>query len=203
MLKHARETVRAIAEAVAPLNLADATKAAEIRRQELTDAQQAVAKAEEALQAAHDVSAADGELRKAEAVLADTRLTADRAQLAYAAAERRLNAAREAEADKAKVAAIVKRDAALAEFTKSAAELDRLAAAMAEHVQVIDAQYAVYSEAKRDRVAGAYLPVTGATLAALAVERAVAAAAGQYTDNKPSASEAGARVTGAVMAVAA
>jgi hypothetical protein len=198
-----RKTIRQAAESAGILapTMADAQAAAERRRQDLTSAQQAVDAAGAALDAEHD-KGTSASIQQAEAALADARLTADRAQLAYAAAERRLNAAREADADKVKAAATVKRDAAVAAFTKSAAELDRLAVAMAEHAQTIDAQYAAYAEAKRDHVAGDYHPTSGGTLAKLALDRAIAARSGAFTGDKPSAGDLAQRVTGAVLSSA-
>jgi hypothetical protein len=155
MLKRTRETVRAVAETLGAISptLVDAQAGAEQRRQALTDAQQAVANAEEALQAAHDRSADDGELRKAEAVLADTRLSAERSQLAYAAAERRLNEALAANADKVKSAARAHLAEALAIRQKAAARIDTLSAELAEQAHLFNAQIGTLNECARDGVA--------------------------------------------------
>ena len=198
------KTIRqAVAETVGLIpSLSDATKAAEERRQALTDAQQAVEAARVNLDSLHDAGAAAGDITKAEAALSDSRLTADRAQLSAAAAERRLAAALEDEQSKTKQAARSALSKASATYDKAAAEIDRLATLIAAQVEIINKQYEAFNIARTAGVAGLYMPVTGATLATLAIERAIAAQAGQYIGSRPSATEAAARVTGAVTVAA-
>jgi hypothetical protein len=205
MLKRTRETVRAVAETLGAISptLSDATAAAEEHRQSLIVAQNVREAAEQALQAAHDRGADDGEIVRLEAALAAAKVDESRAEARYRGAENRLQRASNADADKARAAAIVKRDIALATFNTSAAEIDRLAAEMAAHVQTIDAQYAAYAEAKRDHVAGDYSHTSGSAMAKLALERAMAAQAGEWTGNKPAAETLAGNVTGAILAVAA
>lgn len=121
MLKRTREIVAAAGEAVGFLtpSVADAQSAAEQRRQDLVTAQAAIVSAEEALQAAHDRGAEAPEITRLEAALADARLTAERGQRAYTAAEKRLTAARAAESEKAKGAMRVR----LAEANQTRAKL--------------------------------------------------------------------------------
>ncbi len=195
--------LRALAQTVGLIpSLPEAQAAAEMRRQALTDTQGAVEAARVALDAAHDAGAPAADITKAEATLADARLTADRAQLAYSAAERRLYAAKESEADNLKTAAGAALSKATATYDNAAAAIDALAEQMAEQVEIINKQYEQFNIARRDGVAGVFVPVTGATLASLALERSIAAQAGGWTGNRPSASEAAARVTGAVMVAA-
>lgn len=203
MLMKTKQVLRVAAEAAGLTpTLADATAAAEQRRQALTDAQRAADEATAALESAHDAGAPAATIQKAEAALADARMTADRAQLAWAAAERRLNLARDAEASKIKAAAAESRDAALAAIHKAAMELDKLAALMATAAAAVDAQYAALNEARRSNVVGPYTAVTGGTLVDLAMRHAMAAQAGAYVGDKPTAADAVQRVAGAVRAVA-
>lgn len=201
MLMKTKQALRAAGETLGAIqpSVADAQAAAEQRRQDLVAAQSAVAMAEENLQAAHDRSAPVGEIQKLEAALVDANRTADRANRAYAAAEKRLTKAQEAAAGKEKYLAIAKRDAAVEAFTKSAAEIDRLAAEMAAQVQTIEEQYPIFNEAKRDHVAGVYTRTSGGVLARMALDRAVAAQAGEWTGNRPTAADLAGNVTGAIL----
>jgi hypothetical protein len=193
-----KQKVRQAAETIGLVPTLAEAEAAEQRRQTLTKAQAAVEAARVNLDSLHDAGAPAADISKAEAALADAQITADRAQLSAAAAERRLAAALEDEQSKTKQAARSALSKSTATYDKAAAEIDRLAVLIAAQVEIINKQYEAFNVARTAGVAGLYMPVTGATLATLAIERAIAAQAGQYTDNKPSASEAGARVTGAV-----
>lgn len=203
MLLKTKQVLRVAAEAAGLTpTLADATAAAEQRRQTLTDAQAAVTAATVARDAAHDVGAPVSTIQKCEAVLADAEINADRAQLAWAAAERRLNLARDADASKTKAMASAARDKALEAMQVAAAEIDRLAAAIAVQAAAIDALYPTLDECRRDGVAGDYTPISGERLADLAIRHAMAAQAGGWTGDKPTAADAALRVAGAVKAVA-
>lgn len=201
MLKRTRETVRAVAESTGLLNpsLADAQAAADEHRRTLVEAQTAREAAEQALQAGHDGAADDAAINRLEAALAAAKTAEQRAERGYLGAEKRLAAASAAEADKLKTAARVRRDAAAGALTKAAGELDRLAVLMAAQAQAIDAQYSAFNEARRDGVAGPFVPTSGAATATLALERAIAAQAGEWTGNRPSATDAAERVTGAIL----
>jgi hypothetical protein len=166
----------------------------------LADAQGAVEVARVNLDSLHDAGAPAGEIRKAEAALADAQITADRAQLSAAAAERRLAAALEDERAETKEAARAALAKATATYDKAAAEIDRLAALIAAQVEIINKQYEAFNVARTAGVAGLYMPVTGGALATLAIEHATAMQAGEWAGNRPSATEAAARVTGAVRA---
>jgi hypothetical protein len=203
-----KQKVRQAAETIGLVpTLADAQAGAEQRRQALTDAQQAVANAEEALQVAHDRSADDGELRKAEAVLADTRLSAERSQLAYAAAERRLNEALAANADKVKSAARARLAEALAIRQKAAARIDALSAELAEQAHSFNAQIGTLNECARDGVAVA--TNAGRTTAQRLIEHALQKAGALPSHwigdpaGQPSAVDLALRDEGAILAVAA
>lgn len=203
MLMKTKQVLRVAAEAAGLTpTLADATAAAEQRRQALTDAQAAVTAATLARDAAHDVGAPVSTIQKCEAVLADAEINADRAQLAWAAAERRLNLARDADASKTKAEASAARDTALEAMQEAASKLDRLTAAIAVQAAAVDAQYATLNECRREGVAGVYTPITGGTLVDLAMRHAMAAEAGAYVGDKPTAADAVQRVAGAVRAVA-
>lgn len=136
MLKRTQDAVRAVAETVGILapTVADATKAAEDRRAALIAAQKAVADGEDALDAAHDRGAEAVEVQRLEAALAGSKLNAERAQRACDAAERRLEKAREAEANKGKAEGRAAALAVLAERQQAAGEvgaaLDALRAAL-------------------------------------------------------------------------
>jgi chromosome segregation ATPase len=182
-------------------SLADAEKAAEQRRQDLVAARAAVDAAEQELQAAHERGAEPAEILRLEAAVASATLEAKRAADAHRGSERRLAKAQAAEREKARAAAVIARDAATGAYNKAAAEIDRLMAEAAEHMQVIDVQTGPFNEARRDGVAGLFTPVSGRTLAACALDRAVAELAGAYTADKPSAIELAARVTGAIKAI--
>lgn len=138
MLKRTQEAVRAVAEAAGIINpsVADATKAAEDRRAALIAAQKAVADGEDALDAAHDRGAEAVEVQRLEAALAGSKLNAERAQRACDAAERRLEKAREAEANKGKAEGRTQSLAVLADRQAAAGEvgaaLDALRAALAK-----------------------------------------------------------------------
>jgi len=155
MLKRGKELARAAGEAIGVLapSLPDATAAAEQRRQTLVEAQAAIASAEVGLQAAHDRGAEISELTRSEAALADATLTAERAQRAYTAAEKRLTAARDAESQRAREGVRGRLDQALKIRESAAAEIDRLVASIAQEVQTIDAQDEIISEASRIGVA--------------------------------------------------
>lgn len=174
MLKRSKEIARTLAESagiVAP-NLPTVQEAAEQRRVALVEALDAVSRAETELDRQHDIGAPVAEVQAAEARLADSRLSAERAQKAYSAAERRLATAREAEAEKAKAAAIVARDAALDRRAKIAQRIDELAAELATLVDGYDAQLDPLSEAARLGVAARAANFDGAQLARHALERA-------------------------------
>lgn len=174
-LKRGKELARAAGEAVGVLTpaLPDAQSAAEQRRLELVAAQSAVVNAEEHLQAAHDRGADATELGRLEAALADSRINGERAQRAYAGAEKRLTKAREAAAAGMVEASIVKLNDALAIRKKAAAELDRLAELIAEQEKIIDGQIGPINEARRDGAGPRYFaPLTsGQRAAELAIER--------------------------------
>lgn len=207
MLKRTRETVRAVAETLGAISptLADATAAAEQRRQALTDAQATFDAAAVALDAAHDAGAPIGDIHRAEAVLADARLTADRSQLAYAAAERRLNAALAATADKAKAAARARLAEALAIRQKAAARIDALSAELAEQVHLFNAQIGTLNECARDGVATNAGRITAQRLIEHALQKAGALPSHWIGDpaGQPSAVDLALRDEGAILAVAA
>lgn len=130
-----RETVRAVAESAGIIspNLADAQSAAELRRQELASAQTAIESAEDELNRLHDRGDATGaQVTAAEAVLADVKITAARAQRAYSGAEKRLTAARAAESEKTKGAMRVRLDEANKARAKLAERIDTGAREIAE-----------------------------------------------------------------------
>ncbi len=199
-----KRTARAVAESAGILtpSLPDALAAANEHRQAMTAAQQAREGTEANLQAAHDANADDATLSKLEAALAAAKTAELRAERAYLASERRLADAQTAEASKAAAAAAQSRDKALHTIHEAASELDRLATAMAAQAAAIDAQYSTLNEARRSNVAAPFIPITGQTLADLAIRHATAAHAGLWTGDKPTAAEAALRVAGAVKAVA-
>lgn len=199
-----KRTARAVAESAGLItpSLPDAQAAAETSRAAMVETQKAREGAEANLQAAHDVGADDPTLSKLEATLAAAKTAEHRAERAYLAAERRLSQAQETDASKTKAEASAARDKALQTIHEAAGELDRLAAAIAVQAAAIDAQYAVLNACRRDGVAGVFTPVTGQTLADLAIRHATAAHAGLWTGDKPTAAEAVQRVAGAVRAVA-
>ena len=174
MLKRTAQTVRAIAETAGILapSVPDAQTAAEQRRQLLVDGQAAIVAAEDALNQLFDAGAAPRDVQAAEATLADARLHADRAQRAYASAEKRLAAARDADAEKCKAAAIVARDAALEIRTKAAQRMEALAVEMAAAVAEYDSQAGALSEAAAAGVAARSLNYSGAGIARHAMEKA-------------------------------
>jgi hypothetical protein len=204
MLKKTRDVVRTVAEQVGIIapQVNDAQNAAEQRRADLVAAQKAVADGEAALEAADDRSAAPRELAEIEAKLASAKLDAERAQRAYTAAEKRLQASRDVEAGKAKAAAREKRDAALTIRAKAAAEMDRLAVAMAEQTRVYDAQLDALSEVARDGVASQGLRTRGSVLVQFAVQRAGAVESTWFGDRakQPGAAELAARDEGTILA---
>jgi chromosome segregation ATPase len=129
-----RDTVRAVAESAGIIspNLIDAQSAAELRRQELASAQAAIESAEDELNRLHDRGdATQAQVTAAEAVLADVKITAARAQRAYAGAEKRLTAARDADSEKTKGAMRVKLDVALKERAKLAERINDAAIVLA------------------------------------------------------------------------
>jgi paraquat-inducible protein B len=135
MLKRGKEIARAAGEAVGILspNVADAQTAAEQRRQDLVAAQGAIAAAEDELNRLHDRGDATGaQVMAAEAMLADVKLTAERAQRAYTGAEKRLQKAREAELAKSREGVRVKLNEVLAQRAKLAEKIDSAAIALAE-----------------------------------------------------------------------
>lgn len=194
--------MRAVAESagILPPRVLDATEAAEIHRKALTEAQAALEGAEQALQAAHDRSAEVAEITRLEAALAAAKVEVSRAEARYLGAERRLGAAREAEAEKAKAAARVKLNESLAALTKAGIEIDRLAEAMAAQVAILDAQYPALNEAQRAGVAAVYTRTSGRTLAELALDRALAQQSGTWAGDKPAAAELAQSIAGAVVA---
>lgn len=194
--------LRALAESVglAP-SLADAEAAADKYRKDMVATQTAREDAEEALRAA-GANADDATITRLYSALAAAKTAERRAERVYHASERDLAEAQTAYAAKTKQAARSALDKAAATYTKAALEIDRLSALIAAEVEIINRQYEGFAIARTAGVAGLYMPVTGATLATLAIERAIAAQAGEWTENRPSASEAGARVTGAVGAAA-
>src|SRR4051812_42243836 len=108
MLKH----VRAVAESAGIItpNKADATAAAEQRRAELVAAQAAVSAAEAEVEGRYDASASAREIAEADAAHVNAKMAAERAQRHYAAAEKRLAGAREAETTVHKADALKRRD---------------------------------------------------------------------------------------------
>ena len=206
MLKRTKEVVQAVAESAGLIDpsLADATAGAEKYRQELVTAQRAVDDAVAALEAGHDVSAADTEISRLESILADARLTAERAQRSCRAAERRLTKAVDAETAKTKAAAIVKRDEALAVRASAAAEIDRLAVEMAEQCQRFDAQIGALNECMRDGVAGNSMRTLAHALAMHALEKAGALRSTWIGDprHQPGAVALAERDAGSILAVA-
>lgn len=201
MLKRA---IKSMAEStgLAAISLQDALAAANQHRQAMTASQQAREGAEANLQAAHDANADEATIGKLEAALAASTTAEHRAERAYLAAEKRLSDAQTAEAAKTKAEAAASRDKALAAIQRAAAELDRLAAAVAAQAAAIDAQYPTLNECRRDGVAAPFFPVTGLTLADLAIRHAMAAQAGGWTGDKPTAKDAALRVAGAVKSAA-
>lgn len=150
MLRRTREIVAAAGEAVGILapSLPDAITAAELRRQELVIAQAAIGTAEDELNLLHDRGDATGaEVTAAEAVLADARLTAERAQRARMGAEKRLTLARDAEAEKVKGAMRVRLDVALKERAKLAERIDNAAREIAEALAEFNSHDNVIREA--------------------------------------------------------
>jgi hypothetical protein len=99
-------------------------------------------------------------------------MTAERAQRAYASAERRLAGACAIAADKSKAAAIVKRDEALERRAMAAAEFARLAGLCAEQVRTYDAQAGPLSEAAAAGVAARVFHLGGAQVLRHALEHA-------------------------------
>src|SRR5436190_13047556 len=127
MLKRSQALARAAGEAIGVLspNLADAQSAAELRRQELASAQAAIERAEDELNRLHDRGDATGaQVTAAEAVLADVKITAARAQRVYSGAEKRLTAARAAESEKTKGAMRGRLDVALKERAQCAERIN-------------------------------------------------------------------------------
>jgi hypothetical protein len=196
--------VRAMAESAGIIvpSETDARTAAEQRRADLLAAQSAIQHAEQELEAGYDRGATPRELQAAEAVLADARLTAERAQRAFQSAEKRLRAAQDIEADKSRAAALAKRDEALAIRAKAAAEIDRLAADMAGVVAEYDAQANALSEAAAAGVASRTYYIDGAVLVRSALERAGAMPSSWVGDraDQPSAADLAARDADAVTA---
>jgi hypothetical protein len=96
-------------------------------------AQAAIATAESELTRLHDRGDATGaQVTEEEAVLADAKITAERAQRAYAAAEKRLTLARDAETQKSKGAMRERLTEALAARAQCAERIDAGARAMSQ-----------------------------------------------------------------------
>lgn len=199
-----RRTARAVAESAGIISpsLPDAQAAAETSRAAMVEAQKAREGAEANLQAAHDAGADDATLSKLEAALAVAKTAELRAERAYISAEKRLADAQAVDASKAAAAAAQSRDKALEAMQEAAAELDKLAAGMAAAAAAVDALYPTLNEARRSNVAAPFIPITGQTLADLAIRHATAAHAGLWAGDKPTAAEAVQRVAGAVKAAA-
>jgi hypothetical protein len=200
MLKRIRQAGEAVG-VLAP-SLADATAAAEQRRAALIEAQARIASAERELEAAYDRGATPKEISEAEAALADSKITADRAQKSYSAAERRLASAREAEGVEFKAEAINLRDAALEIQRGAAAEIDRLAGLIAEQVVLYDAQFNALSEAASKGVAARIFRSAGSDIVKHALERAGALPSSWIgsRDGQPGAAELAAKAADAVTA---
>jgi hypothetical protein len=203
MLKRTAQTVRAVAESagiIAP-STADANQAAEQHRQALIGAQAALENADQALQAAHDRGADNAEVTRLEAALAAAKVEVSRAEGRYLGAERRLKGAQAVDADKATAAALVKRDESLAIRAKAAAEIDRLAAELAEQCRVFDSQLDALREAARAGVATQVMRATAHSLVMHSLERAGALRStwiGNRAD-QPGAVELAARDAGTVV----
>jgi hypothetical protein len=170
MLKKIRQAGEAVG--IINVSLPDATEAAEQRRAELVASQAAIADAERELDRLHDAGASPRDMSAAEAHVADAKLTAERAQRAFQAAERRLAQARDAEGAEHKAEAVKIRDVALEAQREAAAEIDRLAALMAIAVKLYEAQFNALSEAASAGVAARALHVGGAEIVRHALERA-------------------------------
>lgn len=181
---------------------ADLQAASEKRQQDLVAARQNTQDMTVARDAAYDTGT-PAAIQKATAALADAEITEGKAQLAWAASQRTLAASLEAEQSKTKQAARAALSKATATYDKAAIALDDLALQMAKHAATIDAQYSAFNESRSAGAGGYFTPVSGSTLAKLALDRAVAAQAGEWIESRPSAKDAAARVVGAVMAVTA
>lgn len=196
--------IRAAGEAVGVLvpTLADASKSADEHRQALIGAQAAVEKAEDALQAAHD-RCDTPEVTRLEAAVAAAKVEVSRAEGRYRGAEKRLAAARDAEAEKKRAAMIAARDAALGVRGRAAAEIDRLAVAVAAQVLLYDEQAGVLSEAAAAGVASrTTLHTGGQELVRHALERK-GALPSRWLGNRaeqPGAVELAVRDAGAIVA---
>lgn len=127
------ETVRSVAESVGIIapSLPDAQAAAERRRAEIVKAQAALDGAVSALEAGHDSDAIAPELARLEAVVTDARVTLDRAQRAYKAAERRLVQAEIAESGKSRASDMAALKDLLAVRETAAAKIDEAAQSIA------------------------------------------------------------------------
>lgn len=183
------------------MSLADAQAAAETSRATMIQAQKARETAEAELEAGHGAGVDEAALTKLEAALAAAKAGELRAERSFLAAEKRLAEALAAAADKNKAAAAATRDKALKDLQKVAAEIDRLAAGMAQQAAAVNELYATLNECRREGVVAVYTPVTGETLADLATCHAMAAQAGGWTGDKPTAADTVQRVAGAVRAV--
>ena len=174
MFNKTRKTVAAVGEALGIVvpSVPDAKAAAETRRMELVAAQSAVDGATAELEAGHDRTADDGEIVRLESVLADARLTADRAQRATRAAEKRLQTAVAAEKDKGKEISRANLDVALAEREAAARTIDEAAVTIAKAIRVFNETDPVISTAMRDGVAVHGVPVGTQRLVEHALQRA-------------------------------
>lgn len=204
MLKKTGEIARAAGESLGVLapSAQNATAAAEIARAALVAAQAARDAAEQELQAAHEQGASPKEIVRLEAALAATKQEADRAERAYIGAEKRLAAARDADGRKAKAAATAARDAALDRMAESAAEIDRLAALIAEQVRAYDAEIEPLSVAASAGVASRVFHCGGAVIVRHALEKAGALPSSWLGDRseQPGAVQLAERERGAVVA---
>jgi hypothetical protein len=156
MLKRTREIVAAIAEQagiVAP-SVQDSQGAAEQRRVDLTAAQSALDAAVVALEAGHDSQLPDKEIERLEAAETDARVSVDRCQRSYKAAEKRLTAARAIESEKVKGVMRVRLDVALKERAQCAERINNAALAIAEALADFNKHDNVIREAMAAGVVG-------------------------------------------------
>ncbi len=193
--------IRQVGEAVGVLipSVADASVAAEEHRQALIAAQAALEKSQDELQAAHDRCADTSDITRLEAAVAAAKVEASRAEGRYRGAEKRLAAARKAEADQEKAAALVKLDESLTKRAGHAARIEALMIEIAAEVRGYDGEDVALAEAARAGVASRVPHIDGRAVVQGALRKA-GVVPGPY--NPLGAVEIDAMARGAILAVA-